>query len=292
MATHLTVAADLEFSVDLPGSPALSGSLSGAGQALELHVSDPSAFAGRTDSPAIRNLAQLLADRGLMVRVVTPAGPLATLGDARTVWWQRLVTRSPHIRLERGAALWSVVRDRLLSRGGGAVPTPGLTPPSTPYPVAPTMVRRPRTVTTTHDPFRGGNPRLALPVGPPPRVGDRPTVFRLRDDVTTIGSDASCDIRFPGLEGVHVEIRHNDDDDFVLTRVAGAGIVRVHGAPTDLAVLRTGCLIDLGDCKLVYARDEYADHGRLYGGRIGGELGHQRTQPSREWQRQQVEGPP
>lgn len=292
MATHLTIAADLEFSVDLPDSPAVSGSLSGAGQALELRVSHPSAIAGRTDSPAIRNLAQLLADRGLTIRVVTPVGPLVTLREARTTWWHRLVTRSPHIRMERSAALWSLIRGRLLSAGGGAMPSAGLTPPSTPYPVAPTLVRRPRTVTTTHDPFQGGNPRLVLPVGPHPRVGDHPTVFRLRDDVTTIGSDAGCDIRFPGLEGVHVEIRHNDEDDFVLTRVAAAGIVRVHGAATDLAVLRTGCLIDLGDCKLVFARDEYADHGRPYGGRIGGELGHQRTQRDREWQRQQVEGHP
>ncbi len=30
-----------------------------------------------------------------------------------------------------------------------------------------------------------------------------------------------------------------------------------------------------------FFREEYADHGRPYGGRIGGELGHQRTQPSR-----------
>ena len=32
---------------------------------------------------------------------------------------------------------------------------------------------------------------------------------------------------------------------------------------------------------LTFVREEYADHGRPYGGRIGGELGHQRRQPSR-----------
>ena len=30
---------------------------------------------------------------------------------------------------------------------------------------------------------------------------------------------------------------------------------------------------------MVYAREEYADHGRPYGGRVGGEVGHQKAQP-------------
>ena len=30
-----------------------------------------------------------------------------------------------------------------------------------------------------------------------------------------------------------------------------------------------------------FYREEYADHGRPYGGRIGGEIGHQRPQPAR-----------
>ena len=71
-------------------------------------------------------------------------------------------------------------------------------------------------MTTTHDPDRGGNPRLILPLGAYPRAGDRPTVFPLRDDVTTIGSGADCDIRLPGLEPLHAEIRHDDEDEFVL----------------------------------------------------------------------------
>jgi hypothetical protein len=47
-------------------------------------------------------------------------------------------------------------------------------------------------------------------------------------------------------------------------------------------ILRTGCRLEVGDWVLVFARDEHADHGRPYGGRIGGELGHQRPQPARE----------
>ena len=30
-----------------------------------------------------------------------------------------------------------------------------------------------------------------------------------------------------------------------------------------------------------FYREEYADHGRPYGGRVGGEIGHQRPQPPR-----------
>jgi hypothetical protein len=57
----------------------------------------------------------------------------------------------------------------------------------------------------------------------------------------------------------------------------------VHGAVVlREALLRTGARVDLGPNTLTYSREEYADHGRPYGGRIGGELGHQRPQPSRE----------
>jgi hypothetical protein len=61
------------------------------------------------------------------------------------------------------------------------------------------------------------------------------------------------------------------------------GPVRVHGAVVATeALLRTGTRIDVGPWTLTYAREEYADHGRPYGGRLGGELGRQRPQPSWE----------
>jgi hypothetical protein len=37
----------------------------------------------------------------------------------------------------------------------------------------------------------------------------------------------------------------------------------------------------MGPWTFVYARDEYADHGRPYGGREGGEGTHQPRQPER-----------
>lgn len=203
---------------------------------------------------------------------------------------QRLVTGSRHVRIERGAGLRSLVRGRSRAATGGALPSAALAPPPTLLPVAPTMRRRRRRpVTTTHDPHRGGNPRLLLAVGPYPRADDRQQVFELRGDVTTIGGGAECDIRLLGLEPLQAEVRHDHKDDFVLVRIASAGSTKVFGRQIDTAVLRTGCGIDLGNWHLSYVRDEYADHGRPYGGRIGGELGHQRSQPSREWQRRQVE---
>lgn len=283
MATRLAVDAALDFSVEVPGAGPVSGTLTGSGSTLELRVSRPDLFAGRADSATIRGLAKALADRGMAVRVMTPAGPLVTLGAARTSWLQRRVTRSRYIRVEGGAGIWSLIRGRRLGPAGGALPASALAPPPTLFPFAPTMARRRRRpVTTTHDPARGGNPRLSMPLGPAAQVGDRPRVFALRDGVTTIGSGADCDIRLAGLEPLHAEVRHDDRDDFVLVRIGPVGTVRVFGGSIDTAVLRTGCGIDIGEWEFSYMREEYADHGRPYGGRIGGELGHQRPQPSRE----------
>ena len=283
MPTDLTVGADLQFSVDIPGSSTLTGSLTGSGKTLELRVSDPSLFAGRADSRAVRGLASALVNRGLSVSVVSSSGPLVTLGAPRTSWLQRRVTGSRHIRIERWAGLWALARARNRSPSGGALPTADLAPPPTLSPIAPTLAGRPsRRVTTTHDPDRGGNPRLILPLGAHPREGDRLTVFPLRDDVTTIGSGADCDIRLAGLEPLHAEIRHDDEDEFVLTRIGGTAETRVHGAPVQSAILRTGSGIDLGERHLTFFREEYADHGRPYGGRRGGEFALQRPQPSRE----------
>ena len=56
----------------------------------------------------------------------------------------------------------------------------------------------------------------------------------------------------------------------------------MHGAFVDRQLLRTGTRVEVGTHRLVFFREEYADHGRPYGGRIGGEAGHQRPQPPRD----------
>ncbi len=283
MAVDLTVDADLAFSVDVPGQRTVTGELTGSGKALQLRVSDPFLFAGKSDSGAIRGLAQALAKQGLVLTVLTPTGPLVTLGTPRTSWLQRRLTGSRHIRIERGAGLWSLLRGRAQAPSAGALPAAALAPPGTLYPLAPTLVRRRRRpVTTTHDPQRGGNPRLIMAPRAHPWPGDRQQVFTLRDDVTRIGAGPDCHIRLPGLALLHAEIRHDDRDEFVLVRFGGAPReTRVNGAVVDSAVLRTGSGLELGEMALSFYREEYADHGRPYGGRIGGELGRQRPQPSR-----------
>jgi hypothetical protein len=106
-------------------------------------------------------------------------------------------------------------------------------------------------------------------------------VFRLSREVTTIGSAADSDICLPGLAPRHAEIHHDEWDEYVLVRSASRAATRVNGAPVDEALLRTGTRLELGEWTLSFIREEYADHGRPYGGRIGGELGHQRPQPPR-----------
>ena len=61
----------------------------------------------------------------------------------------------------------------------------------------------------------------------------------------------------------------------------GGGPLRVNGEP----VARGSCARPRASGSdawtMTFYREEYADHGRPYGGRIGGELGHQRPQPGR-----------
>ncbi|GAA1475565.1 hypothetical protein GCM10009623_00110 [Nocardioides aestuarii] len=273
------VEADVCFAVDTPDHARVTGSLTGSGSRLELRVSDPAAFAGGADAAGVRRLADELADLGLVIRVCDGDGvPLVALGDVRTPWWQRPMTRSPHLRVAGLHGLGAAARGRL-RRDGARLPGSGLLPPTTPYPVAPTFLRRPvRRVTTTHDPARGGGPRLVeVPVDGVTRT-DHP-VHWLQRDTTTIGSDPSCDLVLPGLAPLHAEVRHDERDEFVL--VAHHADVRVHGERVTTKVLRTASRVDLGPRTLTFVREEYADHGRPFGGRIGGELGVQRRQPPR-----------
>lgn len=285
MPTDLMVEADLVFSLDLPGARTVRGSLTGSGKHLQLRVSDPFLFAGSSDASAVRGIADGLARHGVSVTVVAPAGPLVTLGVPRTSWLQRRVTGSRHIRVERTAGLWSLVRGRAQAPAGGALPPAELAPPATMFPLAPTFRRRPRPpVTTTHDPRHGGNPRLIMAPAAHPLPEDRQEVFPLRDDVTTIGSDVACDIRLAGLAAFEAEVRHDAADEFVVVRLGPPGNTRVNGAPVDMALLRTASRLTVGDWAMSFFREEYADHGRPFGGRLGGEIGHQRRQPARQVQ--------
>ena len=273
------VEADVCFSIEVPDRESVTGSLTGSGSHLTLRVSDPAVFAGGADAGHVRRIALELADVGLVLRVADADDrSLVVLGRVHAPWWQRAVTRSPHMRVGGLRGIVAAGRGRLRD-DAAALPGHGVLPPGTPYPLAPMFLRRPvRRVTTTHDPARGGGPRLvAVPADGISRAHQ--PVFWLQSDCTTIGSDAECDIVLAGLAPFHAEVRHDDSDEFVV--VARDGEVRVHGEPTTRRVLRTSARVELGDRVLVFAREEYADHGRPYGGRIGGELGRQRPQPPR-----------
>ena len=274
----LVVAADLTVALELAGGGVVHARLHGVGSRLLLEVDDAGAFAGSKDAPAVRALAEGLALRGIVIRVVSGGRHLVSLGAVRAPWWQRRVTGSRRIRL--GSARGALTSARSRTRRTEAVlPGVALLPPTTPWPLTPTLRRPPRRpVTTTHDPAHGGSPRLAL-AKQDVWAGERPPVYRLTERAT-IGSDPTCDIRLTGLEPLHAVVDHDDRDEYVVTAVDG--VVRVHGAAIERQMLRTGTRVEVGTHCLVFFREEYADHGRPHGGRIGGEAGHQIPQPPRE----------
>ncbi len=282
MPVSTVVAADLDFEVSVPGAAPVRGTLRGDSNSLVLEVDDPGAFAGGGDAPVVRALADGLASWGVVITVVHDGVPLVRIGATRAPWWQRRVTGSRHIRLAGLGGAWTALRSRSRSTDP-LLPAAALVPPPTMLPIVPTLQRRPRrVVTTTHDPTRGGAARLVMASASGLWTGAQPRVLWLNDDVTTLGSDPTCDIVLPGLAGLHARIRHSEDDEFVLEALGPD--VRVHGALMGKGLLRTGARVELGTWRLAYYREEFADHGRPYGGRIGGELGRQRPQPPRTTQ--------
>ena len=132
-------------------------------------------------------------------------------------------------------------------------------------------------VTTTHADWGAGDPRILL------SWDDRRFVFELRSDETRIGSAADNELRLERVDALHARIRHDDRDEYVLT-LLGAGESEVPAEASDRGeetILRTGARFMLGPWTAVYQREEFADHGRPYGGREGGEGDRQRSQPPR-----------
>ncbi|MDP9101264.1 MAG: FHA domain-containing protein [Actinomycetota bacterium] len=129
------------------------------------------------------------------------------------------------------------------------------------------------TVTTTHDPSGGGNPRLLFSLGAHrASEGAWREVFVLPQGTTRIGSHPDNELCLPGLAAFHAEIRRTEGDDYVVVNLAAPGGTRLHGRPVDCAELHSGARLELGEWVVSYARAESADHGRPNGGRQGGEL--------------------
>lgn len=226
-------------------------------------------------------LADALARRGIRVRVEGPKGTLVQLGDVKSGPVGRTIAGSPHIKLGRLSALLSEVQHRERGRSLQL-----RVPPPTIFPLLPTLARGVRRrVTTTHYIPGSGRPRLIFAVGSGDWNNSRPREFDLLPGRTTIGSGSGVDLQLEGLETLHAEIRHNEDDEYVLYSFAatGGGRPNLPHSKDDARILRTGSRIEIGPWRLAYYREEFADHGRPFGGRQGGEYAFQRQQPIRPY---------
>jgi hypothetical protein len=140
-----------------------------------------------------------------------------------------------------------------------------------------------RSVTTTHTPAGPnpgwGSPRLVLKLEQR-WPGEAQPVYWCDEPFTTIGSSSFCDVVLPDIEPLHTVVIHDELDEYLVENCGPE--TRLHGVVVvESMTLRTGARIDLGPHSLSFFREEYADHGRPYGGREGGEFGHQRSQPPR-----------
>lgn len=220
----------------------------------------------------LRPLAKTLSEQGLAIVVEGPDGRIISLGAVDAPASQRVITRSPHIKLGKLGALAP-----MLKRGRRSPARKfSLLPPGTLLPLLPTVKRRiPRRITTTHYTRGGGQPRLIFVQDTQAWNGQVPRVFSLAADRVRIGSDESAELQLAGLDSVHAEIVHNDQDEYVLVR---HGKVTGSFGPGSTSVLRTGARLQMGTWCLAFFREEFADHGRPFGGRSGGEFAYQRPQ--------------
>ncbi|KRA24496.1 hypothetical protein ASD65_08735 [Microbacterium sp. Root61] len=133
--------------------------------------------------------------------------------------------------------------------------------------------------TTTHAEWGAGNPRLLI------TSDDERFHHEIIHDLTRIGSSPDSDLHLAGTDAHHATIAHDERDEYVLT-LHGEGEMNAGSDPADetsdrTETLRTGARFTAGPWSLVFVRDEFADHGRPYGGREGGELSDQPSQPAR-----------
>ncbi|MFJ4222884.1 FHA domain-containing protein [Microbacterium sp. NPDC089695] len=136
------------------------------------------------------------------------------------------------------------------------------------------------TPTTTHAEYGAGNPRLRV------NHDDDRSEFALESEVVRIGSSADADLRIPDADPVHATITHDERDEYVLEMHGEGGMNTNPAADATHAgdrseTLRTGAQFTIGDWTLTFAREEFADHGRPFGGRLGGEYSDQPLQQPR-----------
>ncbi|MGF3054977.1 hypothetical protein [Microbacterium sp. YY-01] len=140
--------------------------------------------------------------------------------------------------------------------------------------------RDPEEPTTTHAGWGEGNPQLLV------SSADKRFAFDLTQDTVTIGSAADCVLRLPSIDPHHATVTHDSRDEYVVT-LHGEGEMNASPATTATPqgerseIMRTGARFTAGPWTFVFTREEFADHGRPFGGREGGELSDQKPQPER-----------
>lgn len=275
---------DLAFSVTVPATAVepestVNGTVraNGTEVVISTDTTDLYRVGPRADLRSIRGFAQELSEWGLSVSLASPEGTIVSLGAVKANAAQRVLTRSAHIRPGKVGA-WSA-----LLRGSSGDLTQSLVPPGTPFPLSPTFQRnyqmRP---TTTHYTYGGGRPRLIFVKDGEAWDGRPAQVFDLKAETTVIGSNAEAELQLPETVAGHATITHSPDDEYILTAigpVTGSTRLPQGGSYT----LRTGARIGIGPWRLVFVREEYADHGRPHGGRQGGELAYQKPQYDRRY---------
>ncbi|HOA86327.1 MAG: FHA domain-containing protein [Microbacteriaceae bacterium] len=134
---------------------------------------------------------------------------------------------------------------------------------------------------TTHANWGAGDPHLLV------RKDYERITFSLVEDDVTIGSSADASLQLAGIDPIHARIHHTPQDEYRLTMI-GQGVHNVRSTASGVGsnddhseILRTGARFTLGKWELVFVRAEFADHGRPYGGRQGGEGTKQKPQPAR-----------
>jgi hypothetical protein len=132
--------------------------------------------------------------------------------------------------------------------------------------------------TTTHDPRGGGHARLIFALGDSARADTAQREFELLPGVTMIGSGTNADLHLAGLGEHHAEVRRDEFDEYIYVDLGTPAGSRIDGTPVSSHALHTGDRIELGTWTLSYYREEFADHGRPYSGRQGGEFSSQREQ--------------
>lgn len=274
MAPRFRADINLDFSLLEASGEEAGGSVKASGSEVVVSLDSTDALLShRLPSLGdLRPLAKTLSDQGLSVVVDGPDGRIISFGAVDAPASQRVITRSPHIKLGKLGALAPMVR-----RGRRAPSRAvSLLPPGTMLPLFPTVKRRiTRRISTTHYTRGGGRPRLIFVQDSKSWNGQVPREFSLTEERVRIGSDESAQLRLPGLDGVHAEIVHNDRDEYVLVR---HGKVSGSFGPGSTSVLRTGSRLQMGEWCLAFFREEFADHGRPFGGRSGGEFAYQRPQ--------------